>query len=229
MAMDTTPGHPETRTHRTIAVITGAAELAPAAVAAIPVDALVVGADGGLDHALEAGLEPAYLVGDLDSVSAAGLAWAAEHAEVVRYPVDKAATDTELAVAFAAEREPRQLILAAGIGDRIDHAVAALGALGAPEAARIERVDAWWGEDHLRVIHGPGQAELDAPAGTTFSLLAMHGGCSGVTVGGARWPLEDADLGPLVGLGVSNQVVEPPVRVSVTSGILTLIIPGGLA
>lgn len=228
MAMDATPGQLGTRSDRTIAVITGAAVLAPAAVASIPRDALVVAADGGLDHALEAGLEPRYLVGDLDSVSAAGLAWAAEHAEVVRYPVDKSATDTELAVAFSAERVPHRLILAAGIGDRIDHAVAALGALGAPGVAGIDRVEAWWGEDHLRVIHGPGRAELDAPAGTTFSLLAMHGGCSGVTVEGARWPLDDADLGPLIGLGVSNQVAEPPVRLSVTSGILTLILPGGL-
>src|SRR6185436_14197789 len=95
-------------------------------------DAVIVGADGGLDHALEAGLTPTYLVGDLDSVSAAGLAWAAEHAEVVRHPVDKAATDTELAVAFAAALGPSRLVLAAGAGDRVDHAVAALGALGAP-------------------------------------------------------------------------------------------------
>jgi thiamine pyrophosphokinase len=212
-----------------LAVITGSADLDPLAVAAIPTDSLVVGADGGFDHALAAGLEPAYLIGDLDSVSAVGLAWAAEHAEVVRHPVDKAATDTELAVAFAATFRPERLILAAGRGDRVDHAVAALGALGATELAGIAHVEAWWGDDHLTVIHGPGHLELDAPAGTTFSLLSMHGACTGVTVTGARWPLTAADLGPLVGLGVSNVVIEPPVAVAVHGGILTIIVPGGVA
>jgi thiamine pyrophosphokinase len=213
----------------TIAVITGSADLDPLAVAAIPTDSLVVGADGGFDHALAAGLKPAYLIGDLDSVSAAGLAWAAEHAEVVRHPVDKAATDTELAVAFAATLRPQRLILAAGRGDRVDHAVAALGALGAPGLAGIAHVEAWWGGDHLTVIHGPGRIELDAPVGTTFSLLSMHGACTSVTVTGARWPLEEAHLGPLVGLGVSNVIAEPPITVAVDRGILTLIVPGGIA
>ena len=81
----------------TVVVITGAAALDPRAVAAVPAGAVLVAADGGLDHARAAGLDPTVLVGDLDSVSAIGLAWASEHTTVVRHPVDKAATDTELA------------------------------------------------------------------------------------------------------------------------------------
>ncbi len=97
----------------------------------------MIAADGGLDHARAAGLDPDVLVGDLDSISALGLAWASEHAEVVRHPVDKAATDTELAIAHAATFAPGRLLLVAGQGDRLDHAVAALGALGAPALAGI--------------------------------------------------------------------------------------------
>ena len=47
----------------------------------------------------------------------------------------------------------------------------------------------------------------------------------GVTVGGARWPLTDHTLEPLVGLGVSN-VVETAVTVTVTDGIVTVVVPG---
>jgi len=60
-----------------------------------------------------------------------------------------------------------------------------------------------------------------------FSVLALHGPCRGVTVAGARWPLADHALTPLVGLGVSNEAVERPVSVSVTAGILTVVVPGG--
>ena len=42
------------------------------AVAAVPAGRHVIAADGGLDHALAAGLDPDVLVGDLDSVSADG-------------------------------------------------------------------------------------------------------------------------------------------------------------
>ena len=213
-------------TSSTVVVITGAATLSRHAVAAVPGDAVLVAADGGLDHALAAGLTPGVLVGDLDSITAAGLAWASEHTEVVRHPVDKAATDTELAIAHAATLDPARIVLIAGQGDRIDHAVAALGALGAPALAGVSSLEAWWGGDELRVVHGPGSATLGHPAGTTFSVLAMHGPCRGVTVTGGRWPLADHDLAPLVGLGVSNQVAAPPVTVSVTAGIVTVVVPG---
>jgi len=215
------------RSSATIVVVTGAAPLDRRAVAAVPDDAFVIAADGGLDHARAAGLEPDVLVGDLDSISAIGLAWATEHAQVVRHPVDKAATDTELAIAHAATYDPAQLLLVAGEGDRLDHAVAALGALGAPALAAVASLEAWWGRDQLHVLHAPRSVELDLPGGTTFSVLAMHGPARGVTVGGARWPLTDHTLEPLVGLGVSNVVRgDAPVTVAVTHGIVTVILPG---
>jgi len=213
------------RSSSTIVVVTGAAPLDRRAVAAVPRDALVIAADGGLDHARAAGLDPDVLVGDLDSISALGLAWATEHAEVVRHPIDKNATDTELAIAEAATRAPERILLIAGAGDRLDHAVAALGALGEPSLASVGSLEAWWGIDQLHVVHAPHAVELDLQAGTIFSVLAMHGPARGVSVSGARWPLVDHDVAPLVGLGVSN-VAESAVTVSVRDGIITVLVPG---
>ena len=212
----------------TVVVITGAAPLGARAVAAVPGGALVIAADGGLDHALAAGLTPSLLIGDLDSISAAGLAWAKEHAEVLAYPVDKAETDTELAVAHAAALGPERLVLLAGqpARERLDHLVTTFGSLGTPVLAGIPSLEAWWGDDELRVAHGPGRAVLDLVPGTTFSVLAMHGPCTGITVDGARWPLVDHDLAPLVGLGVSNKAATRPVSVSVATGIVTVVVPG---
>jgi thiamine pyrophosphokinase len=218
----------ESSVTETVVVITGAAPLAARAVAAVPAGALLIAADGGLDHALAAGLEPALLIGDLDSVSPAGLAWAKEHAEVLAHPVDKAETDTELAVSHAAALGPTRLVLLAGHPERerLDHLVTTLGSLGAPALAGIASLEAWWGGDQLRVAHGPGTVVLDLAPGTTFSVLAMHGRCTGITVDGARWPLVDHALAPLVGLGVSNEAVTRPVSVSVATGIVTVVVPG---
>ena len=69
-----------------IVIITGASPLLPEVVERIPGDAIVLAVDGGLDHALAAGLEPSGLIGDLDSVTENGLAWAARHATIAAGP-----------------------------------------------------------------------------------------------------------------------------------------------
>jgi thiamine pyrophosphokinase len=65
---------------------------------------------------------------------------------------------------------------------------------------------------------------LDAEPGQTFSLLALHGPCAGVTVSGARWPLTNAALTGTEARGVSNEATERT-EVHVTSGVLTVVIP----
>jgi len=207
-----------------VIVVTGAAPLHPRAVDAIPQDAIVLAADGALDHALAAGLAPAALIGDLDSVSAGGLAWAESHASIHRHPTDKDHTDTELALATAADLNPRSLTLVSGGGDRLDHTVAAIGALGAKSMTSIPSIDAWWGEQRLIVLHGPGRTTATAARGTTISLLALHGGCAGVSVSGVRWPLDHADLAPAIGLGVSNVTTDDVVEISLTAGVLTIFV-----
>ena len=93
-----------------IVIITGAAPISPEVVARIPADALLIAVDGGLDHALAVGLEPTRVVGDLDSVTDAGLTWAARNASIERHPTDKDRTDTELALAVAATFDPWSVV-----------------------------------------------------------------------------------------------------------------------
>jgi thiamine pyrophosphokinase len=182
--------------------------------------------DGGLDLALAAGLEPTHLVGDLDSVTGEGLAWAARHAEISRHPADKDQTDTELALALAATFDPERITLVGG-GDRLDHTIAGIGALGALALTSVPTLDGWWDGQHIRVLHGPGAATLRLVPGSTLSVLALHGPCVRVTLSGARWRLDQFDLEPLVGMGVSNEV--PPserpsvdIEVTLAGGVLTI-------
>ena len=69
----------------------------------------VIVADSGLDVALAAGLVPTMLVGDLDSISADGARWAADHGlPIEQHPADKDDTDTALALRCAAATRPRR-------------------------------------------------------------------------------------------------------------------------
>ena len=210
----------------TVVVATGSAPFDRVAVDAVIGADRIVAADGGLDHARAAGLVPDVLVGDLDSVSVAGLDWAMANIPVERHPANKSATDTELALASAAAMRPQRVVLVAGRGDRLDHAIAALGALGAASLADVPVVEGWWGSDQLFVGRPGRPVNVARPSGTTFSVLALHGPCRGVTITGSRWPLVEADVAPMVGLGVSNEVLDPPCRVDVAAGVVTVIVPG---
>lgn len=210
--------------HDTVVIVTGSEPLDAAALATIPSDAVVIAADGGLDHALAAGLSPTIVVGDLDSVGEDALAWAREHADVRTHPVDKDLTDTELAVALAADLHPERLVLVAGGGDRLDHTLAAIGALGAPVTTGIPDVELHWAGQWARVFHAPARSVLRFDVGSRLSALALHGPCHGVTVTGTRWELHEATLEPLVGHGVSNEVVTRDVRVEVHDGVLTVFV-----
>jgi len=212
-----------------IVIITGASSLGADLVTRLRSEAtehtVWIAVDGGLDHALAAGLEPTHLVGDLDSVTEEGLAWAARHAEISRHPADKDQTDTELALTLAAKFDPERITLVGG-GDRLDHTFAGVGALGALGLTSVPLLDGWWDGQHLSVVHGPGSTALRLVPGSTLSLLALHGPCLRVTLSGARWKLDQCDLDPLVGMGVSNEVPggDDPVDVEVTlsGGVLTI-------
>lgn len=211
-------------------VVIGGGALTSRALDAVRPDAVIIAADSGLDHAVEAGLRPAVLVGDLDSISASGRMWAyAREVEIHEHPVDKDATDTEIAIARALEVPGiRQLLLVGGIDEngeqRLDHQLATILALGHPSLAGLGSVRAVLGDTELLVLHPGRRTVLDVEPGQTFSLLALHGPCTGVNVSGARWPLVDASFAGSEARGVSNEAAERT-EVHVAAGVLTVIVP----
>lgn len=213
-----------------VVVVIGGGRLTPPAVEQVDPQAVVYAADSGLDVAREAGLRPTVLVGDLDSISAAGRMWAYAHELCVHeYPADKGSTDTVLAIGLAA-RPPSvtDLLVLGGAGDRLDHTIGTLAALADAGLARLDSVRAVLGTTTIHTLHPGRTVTLDVPAATTFSLFALFGPCTGVTVAGARWPLHYAELPPGTTLGVSNETASEPgvaTTISVAGGTLTAVIP----
>ena len=195
--------------------------------------AFVVAADSGLDHARALGLDVDLVVGDRDSVSPDALAWAEDRAiPVERFPVDKDATDTELAVVAAIEHGARHVVLLTGAGDRLDHVLSVVLLLGHPAFASVV-LEAWVGRAHLLRVLGPGTLVVPAAPGETVSLLPIGGPVHGITTTGLQYPLADETLAPATSRGVSNVVastVTPTVTpsVTVTQGTLLVIRPEAL-
>ena len=211
-------------------VVIGGGALSVRALDAVRDDAIVIGADSGLDHAVAAGLRPSVLVGDLDSNSASGRMWAyARGVDIDEHPMDKDATDTEIAIAHAVGIPAvRHLLVIGGVDEggerRIDHQLATILSLGHRSLAGLGSVQAVLGETRYSMLHAGRRSVLDLEPGQLFSLLALHGPCSGVTVSGARWPLDDASFTGTEARGVSNEGSDHT-EVSVTSGVLTVVVP----
>ena len=211
-------------------VVIGGGALSARALDAVRADAVVIAADSGLDHAVAAGLRPAVLVGDLDSISASGRMWAyARGVEIHEHPMDKDATDTEIAISRALEVPGvRQLLVIGGVDEagerRLDHQLATILALGHQSLGELSSVRAVLGETGFSMLHPGRHSVLDLEVGQMFSLLALHGACSGITVSGARWPLIEAAFTGTEARGVSNEASDHT-EVTVAAGVLTVVIP----
>ena len=191
----------------------------------------VIAVDSGLDVALAAGITPSLLVGDLDSISSDGVRWARCHrVPIERHPADKDATDTALALTaalrIAADEGAARLDVRCGVAtDRLDHVLGVITALGAPDLASFESIRATIGATVVHVVHPHHAVVLDLPAGGVFSLLALHGGCRGVDVHDARWPLADATIAVSATIGISNESLGTPVTVRCAEGVLSVLVP----
>ena len=87
-----------------------------------------------------------------------------------------------------------------------------------------DQVGAVIGDTEFVVVRPHHRVELHLEAGRTFSVLALHGPCSGVHVSGSRWALDDAVLAPTEARGLSN-VAEGTVSIAVSNGVLTVVVP----
>lgn len=212
--------------HEVVVVVAGGGPVGASVLARLPAGAPVVAADGGVDVALALGLVVDVVVGDLDSVTAQGLAAAeAGGARVERHPVDKDATDLDLALDVAASMG-RELVVVGFDGGRLDHLVAGVLALAAPGRPPVR---GYLGPATVRVLHGPGEFRLDdAAAGDLVTLVPVGGDAGGVRTDGLRYPLDGERLAAGTTRGVSN-VVEAggAAVVGLESGSLLVIQPGG--
>ena len=197
----------------------------PGPVVAVPAAPTVVAADGGLDRALSIGLEVDVVIGDLDSVSPDALAAARRAgARVLAHPARKDATDLELALDEALALGGQRVLVVASAGGRLDHLLSALLLLGSERYEQVE-FDALVGDALVHVIRT--ERVLHGDPGEIVTLLALGGSAERVTTSGLEYPLLHETLDPGSSRGVSNLFSASEVHVSISSGVLLAIRPGG--
>lgn len=211
----------------TIVVIGGSPPVL-AVTQALPAYDFVVAADSGLHDAHTLGLHVNAVIGDMDSVDKQLLADVQSAGAIIkRAPRDKDATDTELALLFAAECGAQRIVVVTGGGGRLDHQLGVLNVLFHPKLAAIN-VEMFWDTAHVLALRGPGTAILHGRHGEVVGLLPSGADASGITTEGLAWPLNNETIPAYSTRGVSNELIGTEARISLTLGQLLIIRPHAL-
>ena len=173
----------------------------------------VIAADDGIRHARALDCRPELWVGDFDSRPEApdGM----ESVPRKTFPVDKDRTDGELAIDEAIARGADDLLLVGALGGpRSDHAFANL-VLALRYASQGLAVALFDGHERGWPL-GPVPRRFALTAGTQFSILKF-GALQGLTIEGAKWPLDHVVVPAHSILTQSNEALGP-VTIAVETG-----------
>jgi thiamine pyrophosphokinase len=142
---------------------------------------------------------------------------------VERHPVDKDASDLELAMDAAVAAEARRIVVVGGDGGRLDHLLGNAFLLGSDRWAAVE-IDAVLGDARITVVRA--ERSIEGEVGELVSLYAVGGPARGVITVGLRWALNEGELLPGSSLGLSNEFVAPRATLHVRDGVVLAIRPG---
>jgi len=178
----------------------------------------VVAADGGARHALSIGLPVHTVVGDLDSLDSEIVTLLEQRGtSFERHPTEKSQGDLELALIHAIQLKPKRIICYALQGARLDYSVANILLL-ARYAGTGPRLCMFEGSEFGELVRGPLTMELECCIDQRFSIVPLSPIVSGVSIQGARWELDNAQLSLGDTLSLSNYAVSARVRISVREG-----------
>ena len=182
-------------------------------------DDYVIYCDCGLRHMDGLGAEPDLIVGDFDSYSNPEMG-----TETIVLPCEKDDTDTVFAVKEAIKRGFEDFLLVGVVGERLDHTLGNVSILLMldSEGKKGTIID-----DYSEIEIVSDRCEKPCIIDDSyvyFSLINISGTARGVTIRGAKYPLENAEITCEYQYGVSNEVLPGcTAEVSVGEGRLLLV------
>jgi thiamine pyrophosphokinase len=180
----------------------------------------IICADGGTRHAYNMGIMPDVIIGDLDSSSDKYISYYNDlEVPIIKYNSDKDKTDTHICLEFAMETCD-EIWLMGATGTRLDHTLANISILRMA-ADRGKRACIFNENNEIYVIKD--KIELHGEKGDILSLLPLSTRVEGITLKGAYYPLQDAEMELGNPYGVSNKFEEKTIELSIKSGYLAVI------
>jgi thiamine pyrophosphokinase len=186
-------------------------------------------ADGGTRHALALNIQPDLVIGDMDSADNRHLLALKRSGAAVEYhPRDKNETDLELAVNRAVGLAPREIIIVAALGGRLDQTLANITLLADPQLATLRQgsgraLDVRLDDGVEEIFLCRDQAQVRGRSGDLVSLIPWQGPVTEVETQHLKWPLRRETLYPDKTRGISNEMLGETASVSIASVLLLIV------
>lgn len=178
---------------------------------------IILAADSGADVLNKYDIEPDYLLGDFDSINEEVLEKFTKGVKTTKLPREKDFTDTHIAVLNAINMGVDEIVLLGCTGKRIDHFMANLCLLKLimEQGLKGYIVDEM---NEIYIIDKP--TIINGKKGQVFSLFSYCENTIGLTINGAKYPLNNYELKQGDNLTVSNEFLKAQVEVSFERGCL---------
>ena len=176
----------------------------------------VIFCDSGLKHLEQLQVAPSLIVGDFDSHENPHL-----DVETIVLPCEKDDTDTVFAVKEAIKRGFEDFLLIGVVGARLDHTLGNVSILLYLDSLgkKGSIIDDY---SEMEIVSAEPVSICDRYA--FFSLLNITGCAKGITITGAKYPLNGGEITCEYQYGISNEVLPgKTAQVAVSCGKLLLI------
>ncbi|MGH4138077.1 thiamine diphosphokinase [Clostridium sp.] len=186
-------------------------------------DTFLIAADSGANCLYDYNIEPDLLLGDFDSIDIVVLDYFKKcNCTIDIYPTEKDFTDTEIAVKKALCMKPNEIIFLGCTGSRVDHL---LGNIGMLKICLENGVNAFIKDENNSIRLTNASISLKGTVGQIFSVQSYGNEIIGLTIEGAKYPLNNYNLKIGESITISNEFAGPQVKLKFKSGMLLLILP----
>jgi thiamine pyrophosphokinase len=184
-------------------------------------DDYIICADGGTRHALTLDVQPNLILGDMDSAEKEQLQKLKEDdVSIELFPHDKNETDLELAINRAIELGPKEIIIIAALGGRLDQILANIALLTDPQ---LSILDARLDDGVEEIFFCRDQVQVHGRSGDLVSLIPWQSAVPNVQTENLKWPLKNETLYPDKTRGISNEMLSDTASISIGSGLLLVV------
>lgn len=182
---------------------------------------LLIAADGGIKLYEQIEQDPHYLIGDFDSISPDLLdSLEKRGVRLEKYPVKKDKTDAELCLDYCKKLGYSEVVILAGLGGRLDQQLANIFLL---EYSLEQQIMAKIKEEDIEIGLIDEHKKISGFQGWGLSLLPLDKKITNLTISGALYDTENLDLDRSMTRGISNQIKEDEVEITISQGRLIYI------
>lgn len=196
-------------------IIVGAGEFSETAIEK-GLNDIIIAADGGVRNLESIKVTPDIVVGDFDS-----LGYMPDYKEVICLPKEKDMTDTAAAIEIGLNRGYKKFRIFGGTGGRTDHTIANIQCIVslAEKGYCAELID----KNQIYTALVNNEIYFDESHKGYISVFSYSDISYGVFESGLKYNLDNEMLCNTNPIGVSNEFIGKPAKISVEDGILLII------